>query len=129
MGAQSNISDTLSGKTILIVGGTSGIGLAAATQAKSLGAKVIVVGSDAERARQAAEQHGLSGWRAADVTKRAAIESALADIEHVDHLVLLAGSFVVGQVLEADVDHLRRAFEERVWAAIYSKRVGHPTYL
>lgn len=122
MGTQSNISDILSGKTILIVGGTSGIGLAAAIQAKSFGAKVIVVGFDAERAKEAAEQHGFSGWRVADVTKRETIESALADIEHVDHLVLLAGSFVIGKVLEADVDHLRRAFEERIWAAIYTLR-------
>jgi hypothetical protein len=34
--------------------------------------------------------------------------------------VLLAGIFVAGKMLETDVDHLRRAFEERIWAAIHT---------
>jgi NAD(P)-dependent dehydrogenase (short-subunit alcohol dehydrogenase family) len=114
----SNLKD----QRVVIFGGTSGIGLAAAIQAKAAGASVIVIGSNAERAQQAAEQHGLAGWRAADVTRSETIYAALADIEHVDHLVLLAGSFVAGRVLDADVDHLRRAFEERIWASIHAIR-------
>lgn len=109
-------------QTVVIFGGTSGIGLSAALQAKAAGARVIVIGSNAERARQAAEHHGLAGWRAADVTRSETIYSALADIPHVDHLVLLAGSFVAGRVLDADVDYLRRAFEERMWASVHAIR-------
>jgi NADP-dependent 3-hydroxy acid dehydrogenase YdfG len=80
---------------------------------------VIVLGSNRERAEHVAADHGFSGWRAADVTRPEAIEASLADIPHVDHLVLLAGSFMIGKVLEADIAHLRRAFEERFWAAIH----------
>lgn len=112
----------LQGQTVVIFGGTSGIGLAAAIQAKAAGAAVIVIGSNAERARQAAEAHGLAGWRAADVTRSETIYAAVSDIAHVDHLVLLAGSFVAGRVLDADIDHLRRAFEERIWASIHAIR-------
>jgi NAD(P)-dependent dehydrogenase (short-subunit alcohol dehydrogenase family) len=36
--------------------------------------------------------------------------------------VLLAGSFIVGKVLEADVAYLRRAFDERIWAAVHILR-------
>jgi NAD(P)-dependent dehydrogenase (short-subunit alcohol dehydrogenase family) len=43
-------------------------------------------------------------------------EAALANIPHVDHLVLLAGTFVAGKIMDADVDYLRRAFDERIWA-------------
>lgn len=114
----SNLQD----QTVVIFGGTSGIGLAAAIQAKAAGAAVIVIGSNAERARQAAEAHGLAGWRAADVTRSETIYAAVSDIAHVDHLVLLAGSFVAGRVLDADIDHLRRAFEERIWASIHAIR-------
>ncbi|SEI53012.1 SDR family oxidoreductase [Pseudomonas sp. NFR16] len=113
----SNLQD----QTVVIFGGTSGIGLAA-IQAKAAGAAVIVIGSNAERARQAAEAHGLAGWRAADVTRSETIYAAVSDIAHVDHLVLLAGSFVAGRVLDADIDHLRRAFEERIWASIHAIR-------
>ncbi|WP_342655616.1 SDR family oxidoreductase [Pseudomonas sp. F3-2] len=114
----SNLQD----QTVVIFGGTSGIGLAAAIQAKAAGAAVIVIGSNAERARQAAEAHGLAGWRAADVTRSETIYAPVSDIAHVDHLVLLAGSFVAGRVLDADIDHLRRAFEERIWASIHAIR-------
>lgn len=114
----SNLQD----QTVVIFGGTSGIGLAAAIQAKAAGAAVIVIGSNAERARQASEAHGLAGWRAADVTRSETIYAAVSDIAHVDHLVLLAGSFVAGRVLDADIDHLRRAFEERIWASIHAIR-------
>lgn len=108
---------SLSNKTVVIFGGTSGIGLATAVQAKAAGAQVVVIGSDRVRAQRAATEHGLE-WRAADITDREAIEAALRDIAHVDHLVLMAGSFVAGKVLEADTGHLRRAFSERIWGAL-----------
>lgn len=116
------INANLAERVVVVVGGTSGIGLAAAIQAKQAGARVVVIGSDRQRASEAASAHGLDGFRAADVTKPDEIASALADIPHVDHLVLLAGSFVAGRIMEADVDHLRRAFDERIWAAIHAIR-------
>ncbi|MGK6324757.1 SDR family oxidoreductase [Sphingomonas sp. DT-51] len=112
------IETSLAGKTVLIVGGTSGIGLAAAVQAKDAGANVIVFGHDRERAGEVAAEHGFAGYGAADVTNAEEFSAALMDVPHVDHLVLLAGSFVAGKVLETDVSHLRRAFDERIWASI-----------
>lgn len=112
----------LQGRTVVIFGGTSGIGLSAAVQAKAAGAEVIVIGSDRDRAQRAAAENGLDGWRAADVTRSDTIHEALANIPHVDHLVLLAGSFVVGKVMEAELGHLRRAFDERIWASVHAIR-------
>lgn len=113
-------SSPLRDRVVVIFGGTSGIGMAAAVQAKTLGAKVIVIGNDAARAEAASKAHGFDGWRAADVTRGDTIRAALADIPHVDHLVLLAGTFAVGKVREADVDLLRRAFDERVWGSVHA---------
>jgi NAD(P)-dependent dehydrogenase (short-subunit alcohol dehydrogenase family) len=114
--------NTLHNRSVVIFGGTSGIGLSAAQQAKAAGAKVIVIGFDAVGAERVAAENGFVGWRAADVTKPETIATALADIPHVDHLVLLAGSFVAGKVLEADVGYLHRAFDERIWAAVHALR-------
>jgi NAD(P)-dependent dehydrogenase (short-subunit alcohol dehydrogenase family) len=117
-----SVQSVLQDKNVLIFGGTSGIGLAAAKQAKDAGAQVTVVGLKPERARQIASEYGFDGWRATDVTRSETIAEALTGIGQVDHLVLLAGSFVTGKVSEADVAHLRRAFDERVWAAIHILR-------
>lgn len=112
----------LDGRTVLIVGGTSGIGLSAAIQAKGAGAEVIVLGSNRQRAERVAAEHGFAGWRAADVARPDETEAALANIPHVAHLVMLAGNFAVGKVLEADIADLRRVFDERFWAAIHTLR-------
>ncbi len=56
------------------------------------------------------------------MTRSETIAAALTDIPHVDHLVLLAGTFVAGKVLEAEVDYLKRAFDERIWAAVHTLR-------
>jgi NAD(P)-dependent dehydrogenase (short-subunit alcohol dehydrogenase family) len=116
-------SSGLQGRRVLIIGGTSGIGLAAAILAKDAGAEVIIVGSNAERTRWVADQNGFAGWRQADMRQPETLDAAFADIGDVHHLVLLAGSFVVGKVLEADIGYLRRAFEERVWGAIHTLRI------
>jgi len=113
---------SLAGSVVLIIGGTSGIGRSAAIQAKAGGATVLVAGSNAERTQKAAEENGFDGWRSFDVTQADTISAALSDIPHVDHVVLLAGSFVAGKILEADVGHLHRAFDERVWAAVHVLR-------
>lgn len=118
----SPVTSSLEGRTIVIFGGTSGIGLAAAIQAKAAGARVIVIGFEPDRARQVAAEHGFAGWRAADVTRGETIDEALADIPKVDHLVLLAGSFVMGKVRDADLGYLRRAFDERIWGALHAIR-------
>lgn len=115
-------ADLLRDRIVVVFGGTSGIGLAAAIQAKAAGAKVIVIGNDPERARQAANAHGFEGWRAADVTRSETIYNVLADIPRVDHLVLLAGTFVAAKVLDGDIDYLRRAFDERMWASVHAIR-------
>lgn len=116
------IANSLKNRSVVIFGGTSGIGLSAAQQAKALGANVVVVGFDRANAERVAGENGFAGWRAADVIKPQTISSALADIPHVDHLVLLAGTFVAGKVLEGDVDYMRRAFDERIWAAVHTMR-------
>lgn len=116
------MSSTLQDRTVVIFGGTSGIGLAAAQQAKAAGARVIVVGFNAEGAERVAAENRFAGWRAADVNRSETIVAALADLPKADHLVLLAGTFVAGKILEAEVDYLKRAFDERIWAAVHTLR-------
>ncbi|GGH03412.1 SDR family oxidoreductase [Pedobacter zeae] len=108
----------LKDKHVMIVGGSSGIGLATAKQAKAVGATVTIIGFNPGNTERIANENGFK-WKAADITKQETIEAALSDVQQVDHLVLLAGTFVAGTILEADIDYLHKAFDERIWGALY----------
>jgi 3-oxoacyl-[acyl-carrier protein] reductase len=75
----------VSDKVFLLVGGTSGMGLAGATALGADGATVVVLGRDAERAAAAAETVLEAGAAAAvglsyDVGQEGAAEAAVADV-------------------------------------------------
>ena len=76
-------------RSVLIVGGTAGIGQALARFFATNGDEVIVTGRDAERAAEAAKEVGGSTRGLAfDLAEPESIAAALADVGRVDHLVL-----------------------------------------
>ncbi len=84
------------GKTALITGGTSGIGLATAKLLVARGGKAVVVGRDPARGAKAASELGENGkFVAADVSDpkqvKSLFEEALAWAGHLDFLVHAAG--------------------------------------
>ena len=58
----------LAGQTVVVIGGSSGIGLETARQARSEGADVIVAGRDPERLERAARELGALSSAAFDAT-------------------------------------------------------------
>ncbi|NDL56254.1 SDR family NAD(P)-dependent oxidoreductase [Phytoactinopolyspora mesophila] len=76
---------------VLVVGGTSGIGLEVARFFAGEGDDVVLTGRDAERAESAAKDlNGTARGIALELTDVDAIASALTGLERVDHLVLAA---------------------------------------
>lgn len=109
--------DSMQDKVVLITGGTSGIGLAAARLFLERGAKVIVVGRSLERGTQAlqelSEGRGSSYFIAGDVSQPAACERIVAEgaarFGHIDVLVNSAGIYferALEDMTEADFDRL-----------------------
>ena len=64
----------LTGQTVVLIGGSSGIGLETARRARAEGADVILTGRDHERLRQAALEVGAQRTAAFDASDAAALE-------------------------------------------------------
>ena len=76
--------------TLVIVGGTSGISLDVARDARARGDEVVVTGRDATRADVAASLGGGARGLGIDLAEPETIGAALTDVERVDGLVLAA---------------------------------------
>ena len=110
----------LNNNEVVVIGGTSGIGLATATMAQEAGAHVTVVGRDKDRLAGALEQLGSTARGVAfDVADERAVEDLFASLDHVDHVALLAGSRVDGEIATLDTSMLQAPLNDRLWGALY----------
>jgi NAD(P)-dependent dehydrogenase (short-subunit alcohol dehydrogenase family) len=103
--------------TALVVGGTSGIGLATARRLHDLGAAVHVVGRSKQRLDEVAETDSALTGHQADGGNRAEIEAVVEAVGRVDWLVVtLSGNEGPGAIADLDLGMLRRAFDAKFWA-------------
>src|SRR6266481_127031 len=110
----------LSGKRIVVLGGSSGIGLAVAQQAVAQGATAIIASSNADRVKQAvATLDGKAEGHMLDLSNERDIQNFFQKIGDFDHLVYTAGDTLqLNELAETDLTEARRAFELRYWAAL-----------
>ena len=95
--------------SVVVIGGTGGIGHAIAEYYAKHGSKVVITGRDAERtAASAAEIGDNVRGIALDVAEPESIEKSLADIGHVDHLALVAVERDYNSAREYDIARARR---------------------
>jgi NAD(P)-dependent dehydrogenase (short-subunit alcohol dehydrogenase family) len=114
--------------TVIVVGGTSGIGLATAEAAAAEGARVVVTGRDEGRARSAGTRLGdPAAARRLDAHDQAGMAALCAELGSVDHLVLAAGSGSgAGPFATLDLDALRAGFEQKVVAHVAAAQAALP---
>jgi len=115
-------------KRVVIVGGSSGIGLAVAQEAASQGADVVIVSSSAERVQEAIKSiGGAARGQAVDVSDEKAVESFFTNLGGFDHLVFTAGdSLQLNELAKTDLKQARHAFELRYWSALAAVKYGSP---
>jgi NAD(P)-dependent dehydrogenase (short-subunit alcohol dehydrogenase family) len=113
---------------VVLVGGTSGIGLATARAAAHRGAEVVLVS-----ARQASIDTALAvlpetaTGHAADVRDSAALDDVFGRIGQFDHLVYTAGdALAVTPLAELDMDAARAFFAIRYFGAVDAVRAAVP---
>jgi len=118
----------LQNKTVVILGGSSGIGLAVAELAASQRAKVLIASSSAERVQKAIESiGGEAQGQAVDVSKERDVATLFTKLGVFDHLVFTAGdSLHLRDLATTDLGQARRAFELRYWSALAAVKYGSP---
>jgi NAD(P)-dependent dehydrogenase (short-subunit alcohol dehydrogenase family) len=115
-------------KRVVIIGGSSGIGLAIAEKVTLQGAEVVIVSSKAERVQEAIQSIGGNvRGEAVDVSDEKAVEGFFTNIGAFDHLVFTAGdSLQLHELADTDLKQARRAFELRYWSALATVKYGSP---
>ncbi len=105
----------LLGQTVVVIGGSAGIGLETARRASMEGAKLILTGRSPERLQRAAsEVHALSS-SAFDATDPARLEQFFRDLPtSIDHIMATAGRPSYGRLIDLDFANARRALEEHL---------------
>ena len=81
----------LLGQTVLVIGGSAGIGLETARRARAEGAKVILTARNPERLKRAASDVGALSSSAFDASDALAIERFFRDLPMIDHVMVTAG--------------------------------------
>lgn len=117
----------LAQQTVVVIGGTSGIGRAVAEAAAAQGAAVVVVGRDAGRSeRTAVEIDGDVRGLAADLTDPAAVERLAAEIGALDHLVLTAAALTYAPFLDLSLERAREVMDSKFWGYYSAVRALAP---
>lgn len=113
---------------VVVLGGSSGIGLATVKRLAGTGYEVIATGRDADKLRAAAA--GIEGpirIEAFDGTQRESLERFFNSAGTVDHLVIaLSGGEGAGPFRELDLTALRRGFEAKFWPHVQAAQAALP---
>jgi NAD(P)-dependent dehydrogenase (short-subunit alcohol dehydrogenase family) len=118
----------LAGQTVVVIGGSSGMGLETARRAREEGAEVILTGRNAEHLKQAAAQVGARDTVAFDVTDSAALDQFFAGLPGpIDHLYMTAGGPYYAPLADLEFDRALRALDAHLLVPlrIGQHAVGH----
>jgi NAD(P)-dependent dehydrogenase (short-subunit alcohol dehydrogenase family) len=117
---------TLDGKRIVVLGGSSGIGLATAQAAAREGAALVIASSRKDRIDEALATlpTGTEG-HVLDLADADAAKALFQQLGSFDHLVFTAGETLqLGTLATADIDAARRFFTLRYWGAYCAAKYG-----
>jgi NAD(P)-dependent dehydrogenase (short-subunit alcohol dehydrogenase family) len=113
----------LAGQTVVLIGGSAGIGLETARRARAEGAEVVLVGRNPGRLAQAAQEVGAQRTAAFDASDPAAVATFFQDLPGpIDHVLITAGAPSYGPLLEMEPAQARDALSGHAVVALQIAR-------
>jgi len=121
------IVSSLTDKTVVVAGGSEGIGMAVAIAARDRGADIVILGRSKPKLASALDRLGSQARGIdVDIADRDGVSRAISTVDTIDHVYIAAGAFVAGSILEGDIDAYRRAIDVRIWGSAYLIRASAP---
>ena len=114
---------SLENKIVVVLGGSTGIGLATAQAACAEGAQVIITGRSKQKLQAAcAELGNAASSTVLDVTDEAGTRTFFESLDHIDHVFITAGAAIGDHHLLPSSGELRPSMETRFWGALYAAK-------
>ena len=113
----------LAGQTVVVIGGSSGIGFETARRARSEGADVVLASRNPERVEHAARELGALSSAAFDATDFERLRRFFDELPApIDHVMVTAGGPYYARLADIDFTRARRNVEEELWLPLYIAR-------
>jgi NAD(P)-dependent dehydrogenase (short-subunit alcohol dehydrogenase family) len=117
----------LDGQTVVLIGGSAGIGLETARRARSEGAEVILTGRNPAKLEAAAREVGARSTSAFDANDPAALKKFFEGLPGpIDHVLVTAGGPSYGPMLEMAPDQLREVLSGHIVLGLEVARNAAP---
>jgi NAD(P)-dependent dehydrogenase (short-subunit alcohol dehydrogenase family) len=102
-------------QTVVVIGGSAGIGLETARRARTEGARIILTGRNPEPLQRAATEVEALSTAAFDATDSARLEQFVQDLPAtIDHVMVTAGRPYYGRLIDLDPSQACRALSEHL---------------
>ena len=117
----------LIGQTVVVIGGSAGIGLETARRARAEGARVILTARNAERLQQAASELDALSTAAFDANEHASLERFFRNLSGpIDHVMVTGPGPHYWPLTEITFEQARLAISEHMLLAFWVARTAAP---
>jgi NAD(P)-dependent dehydrogenase (short-subunit alcohol dehydrogenase family) len=110
----------------VIIGGSSGMGLAIAQKLYSLGHEIVIASRSKDNLQKAAHTIGKAETYVLDVTKEEELAQFFNSIGAFDHLVTSAANFTMGPFLKMPTREAKQFFDSKFWGQYLAAKHGAP---
>ena len=115
----------LPGQTVVLLGGSAGIGLETARRARGEGAEVILVGRNPDHLEAAAAEVGAKSTAAFDAADPASLESFFRGLKSpIDHVLVTAGRPRYGPLADMTFEEMRDGLDDHLMQTLYVARAA-----